>query len=84
MKQKTEIEIEISETLAYVHPTQRREAFCLACESLVEMATPQLAAILSHSTEREIFRLVESGKVHFSEIDSISICLNSLIIGEIK
>ena len=79
MKQKTKIEIELSETIAYSKRRQNFEAYCPNCESLVEMATPRIAAILTGSTEREIFCLVEAGKIHFVETDDILICLDSLI-----
>ena len=78
MKQKTKIEIEFSETVAYSKREERFEAFCMQCQSLVEMATPQVAAILKRSTEREIYRLVETNKVHFVGTDRILICLKSL------
>ena len=77
MKQKTEIEIELSETVAYSRRSERFEAFCPECKSLVEMAAPAVAAVLTHSTEREIYRLVETGKVHFAETDRVLICLKS-------
>lgn len=78
MKQKTEIEIELSETIAYSRRSERFKAFCPECQSLVEMSTPQIAAILTRSTEREIYRLVETGEIHFLETDGVLICLNSL------
>ncbi len=78
VKQKTEIEIELSETVAYSRRSERFETFCPECKSLVEMATPQVAAILTQSTEREIYRLVEINKVHFVETGGVLICLNSL------
>ena len=78
MKQKTEIEIEFSETVAYSSRRERFEAYCSECNSLVEMTTPQVAGILTHSNEREIYRLVETGKVHFVETDRVLICLKSL------
>jgi len=76
--QKTEIEIELSETVAYSRRAERFETFCPECKLLVEMTTPQVAAILERSTEREIYRLVETGEVHFIETDRVLICLNSL------
>lgn len=79
MEQKTEIEIELSETIAYSKRRERFEAYCPSCEALIEMATPHIAAILTHSTEREIFSLVEAGKIHFVETDGVLICLSSLI-----
>lgn len=78
MKQKTEIEIELNETIAYTRQTERFETFCPECKSLVEMATPQVATILTRSNEREIYRLVETGKVHFVETDRVLVCLKSL------
>jgi len=79
MKQKTEIEIELNETIAYSKRNERFEALCPACKSTVEMATPRIAAILTRSTEREVFRLVERGRVHFAETDGVLICLKSLV-----
>ena len=45
---------------------------------MAEMATPQVGAVLAHVTEREIYRLVESGAIHFVETDRVLICLNSV------
>jgi len=78
MKQKTEIEIELIETIAYSKREERFEAFCPQCKTPVEMTTPQVAAILSQLTEREIYRFVETDKVHFVETDRVLICLKSL------
>ena len=77
MKQKTEIEIELKETVVYSPAEERFEAYCPECGSAVKMATPQIAAVLSHLTERDVYRLVETGKVHFREADGVLICLNS-------
>lgn len=79
MKQKTEIEIELSETIAYSRRAEKFEAYCPQCQALVEMAVPQVAAILTQSNEREIYRLVETGKIHFIETDRVLVCLNSII-----
>lgn len=78
MTQKTEIEFELNETVAYSRRGERLDAFCPRCEKSVEMATPQIAAILTQSTEREVFRQIESGEVHFIETDRVLVCLNSL------
>lgn len=78
MTQKTEIEFELSETVAYTRRSERVETHCPLCERVVEMATPQIAAILVQSNEREIFRRVEAGDVHFVETNRVLVCLNSL------
>lgn len=78
MTEKTRIEIEVSETVAYSRSSERFENYCPACQTMAEMATPQVGAVLGHITEREIYRLVESGAIHFVETDRVLICLNSL------
>jgi hypothetical protein len=85
MQRTTEIEIEYSETIAYTRPDERLESFCSECNECVEMAAPHVAAIVTHSSEREIYRLVETGQVHFVEADRVLVCLRSLarIEGEI-
>ncbi len=85
MQETTEIEIELSETIAYSRPGERFESYCPACKTLAEMAAPHVAAILTNTTEREIYRFVETGQVHFVETDRVLVCLKSLadIKGEI-
>lgn len=76
--QKTDIEIEVNETVAYSRRSERFENYCPTCQRMSEMATPQVASILSHTTEREIYKLVETGDVHFVETDRVLVCLNSI------
>lgn len=78
MRRNTEIEIELNETVAFSRKTERFESFCTECRALVEMSSPQVAAILLQKTEREIYRVVEAGRVHFVETDRVLICLRSL------
>lgn len=78
MTKKTEIEFELNETVAYSRSGERLEAYCPLCETLVEMATPQIAAILVQSNEREVFRRIETGEIHFVETDRVLVCLHSL------
>lgn len=79
MKQKTEIEIELSETVAYSRRDEKFEAYCPQCRSLVEMAAPRVAAVLARSSEREVYRLVETDKIHYVESGGVLVCLNSLL-----
>jgi hypothetical protein len=79
VKEKTEIEIELSETIAYSRSNERFESFCVQCDATVEVATTYAAAIISHLTEREVYRLVETGEIHFTESDHrVLVCLRSL------
>jgi hypothetical protein len=78
MKQKTEITFEVEETIILRQSGNKLEAFCPQCQAVVEMITPQLAAAVSKTPIREIFRLIESERLHFMETDEIRVCLNSL------
>lgn len=42
------------------------------------MATPEALTLISGVTEREIFRLIEAGEIHFYEGPKVYVCLNSL------
>jgi hypothetical protein len=78
MKRKAEITFEVEETIIVRQRAKLVTAFCPQCASHVEMAAPQTIAAWSELTEREIFRLVEAGEVHFVEVERILICLKSL------
>jgi hypothetical protein len=45
---------------------------------MTDMATVQIAAVLIQQTEREIYKMVEVGAIHFVETDRVLVCLNSL------
>jgi hypothetical protein len=78
MKRRAEIIFEIEETIILRTAEPSVSAFCPQCAALVEMTSPQTIADFFGYTEREIFRLVEAGKIHFIETGRILICLNSL------
>jgi hypothetical protein len=82
MKQKTEITFEVEETIVLLQSASKFEAFCSHCLSPVEMLTPRAAAALVGLSEREIFRLIEAGKIHFTEAERVFVCLDSLKILE--
>jgi hypothetical protein len=79
MKHRTEIEIEVSETIAYSRRDEQFMAFCLKCNSHVEMCSPATAAVIAKLTEREIYRLVESGQIHYVDTGRVLICMRSLM-----
>lgn len=61
----------------------RRKAItvrCEFCKSLTLLITPNQAAAVLQTTEREIFRRVEAGAFHFVETETggLLICRNSL------
>lgn len=78
MKQRAEITFETEETIVLREGSRVQTEFCSGCGESVLMAPPQTTAALSNLTEREIFRLVEGNKIHFSESGHILICLRSI------
>jgi hypothetical protein len=80
MKQKGEITFEIEETIILRQGERKVKSFCPHCAALVEMASPYLTAMISNLSEREIFRLIERGRIHFIETNRVLICLDSLPI----
>jgi hypothetical protein len=52
---------------------------CEQGSALAEMLTRETAARLSDFSEREIFRLIENGRLHFTEAERIFVCRNSLM-----
>ena len=78
MKRKTEITFEVEETIIWRQDANGSEAFCPQCQTLVEMITPEIAAALSGFSERQIFRLIENGQLHFVETERVFVCRNSL------
>jgi len=70
--------VKISENVVPGRPGRQFEAFCAGCKKLSEMASPVIAGALSGVTEHEIFRLIESEKIHFAESDRVVVCLDSL------
>lgn len=81
MKQKTEITFEVEETIILRQGEHKLKAFCPQCQALVEMITPPIAAALSGLSEREVFRLIENGRLHFVEAERIFVCRDSLTNG---
>ena len=87
MTQKTEIEFELNETIAYSRSDERLGVFCPHCQTIVQMAVPHVASILAKVSEREIYRLIVTNQVHFIESGRVLVCLTSLTgyqTGELK
>lgn len=80
MKRTTRITAE-TRSLTVVRPRGgARFGRCAACGAETEELTTAEAAAVSRTTEREIFRLVEAGRVHFEETreGALLICAESL------
>lgn len=77
MEKKAEIIIEIDEKVLLTDSPPKFEAFCPECKRLVEMTSPAAAAMQMQISERRIFRLMETGEIHFIETGRVLVCLNS-------
>ena len=78
MKQQAEIIFEKEETVLLRQSEATINEHCPNCEMFTIMATPEAVALLSGLSEREIFRLIEAGELHFHEGPKIYVCLKSL------
>lgn len=56
------------------------EIFCRHCKTTAHFITANEAAAINQTTAREIFRMVEDGRIHFRETaqGSLLVCLESL------
>ena len=56
------------------------DAFCAACEAAARLVTVDEAAATLEMSSREIFRLTESGQIHFQETSRglLLVCVASL------
>jgi hypothetical protein len=78
MKQKAEIVFEVEETIVLRQGEQVGSEFCPQCRIVSAMIAPRAIAIFSGAKEREIFRLIEAGEIHFVEADGVRVCLSCL------
>lgn len=65
-------------TSILVDRTSQDFAVCQKCEVESLMFPPERIAELTNISTREIYRLIESGKVHFIEKERILVCVESL------
>ena len=83
MKQtrRTKITIEKERRLVIAQGRRQARGRCEACRAEVRMIGTEEAALVAGRTEREVFRLIESGRLHFTETarGALLICLDSLL-----
>lgn len=79
MKRKMKITLELEEVTFFKVRTSQK-VFCDYCGERVEILTIENAALILNLSKLQISRLIESGKVHFSESDRIYLCRKSLEI----
>ena len=77
---RTEITIETHEVMVIRHRGKIPKPSCVKCGAQAVMLTLDEATVLFHQTTRQLCRLVEDGKVHFTETarGSLLVCPESL------
>lgn len=78
MTHKTEIMFEVEETVTLKQGSRILTEICPRCGRETEMASPEVIALATGASEREIFRLVETGRIHFIEADRVYACTRCL------
>ncbi len=75
-----EVTIETSETLVVNRRRKTVVVWCSTCERHARMLAPEDAAAVADFSPRDPYRLVENGRVHFTEQPSgeLLICIDSL------
>ena len=76
----TEIIIERDDLIVFRRREQIETRCCDACGIEVEMLPPDMAAIASGVSTREIYRVIEEGQLHFAEnaVGLLLLCSQSL------
>jgi hypothetical protein len=69
---------EVEETIVLRQGEQIGSEYCPQCRLDSVMVSPRAIAISSGAKEREIFRMIESGEIHFLEADGVRVCLSCL------
>jgi hypothetical protein len=78
-RQKTEIKLEIEESLA-IRSQRILMAYCRRCRRQMRMIAANEAAMIAGLSAREIYRFVEDGQLHFIEDHNglLFVCIASL------
>jgi hypothetical protein len=74
VSQKTELKFEVEETFTVKQGGMVVTEFCPRCDKPTVMVSPEVLSLATGATEREIFRLVEGGHVHFIEEGRLCVC----------
>lgn len=74
MAEKTEITFEVEETVILKQGGKIVTAYCPLCRIDTDLVSPDVLALVTDATEREIFRLIEAGAIHFEEAGRLVVC----------
>jgi hypothetical protein len=78
MTQKMEITFEVEETITVKQGGKILIEICPRCGQETELASPEVIALATGASEREIFRLMETGQIYFVEADRVYACTRCL------
>ena len=80
-RKKTEIIVERDQVLVITRLDHRAPQACAECGEQSQMVSVDDAASIAGLSARAVYRMVETGQVHFSETTegSLLVCLNSLL-----
>jgi hypothetical protein len=80
-KRRTEVAFELDQIMVVKRRSGSVLGWCNDCELQVVMITPDEAASITSATTRALYRLVDTGMIHFTETQAglIRLCLPSLI-----
>jgi LSD1 subclass zinc finger protein len=81
---KIEVTLEKTEEVLVHRRKGATNVWCAACRATVSMLTPDQAAALAGVTPRTIYRWIEAGRVHYTEVPdgSLMICQKSLTVSD--
>ena len=75
MNQRAQITLETEEIIVLRNSGEFLTGFCPLCRRDTHMFPPEVLAPITGSSERELFRLLEAGQVHFVEARRIYACI---------
>lgn len=80
-KIRTETSVEIDDAFVVNRVGQSVESWCAECCRLATLVTAEDAATLAGTSTRTIYRIVESGEIHWVEAPAglLLVCLSSLL-----
>ena len=78
---RTRCSVEIDDVFVIQRFGRSLEGWCAGCASTATLVTPEDAATLVGTGARTIYRLIESGEIHWVEAarDLVLVCLASLL-----
>jgi hypothetical protein len=75
-QERGQIIFELEETVVVKQGGKIATDLCPKCGANVKMVSPDILALVSGSMEREIFRLIEAGRIHFIEDGRTLACVS--------